>query len=74
LRMSTIQECTGKWIEETAEREAQFIQRLAVAVYPDSPQLQGLYFRESVVRGQLKPAKAGHFKTGHFEGLHLGRR
>ena len=26
------------------------------------------------VRGQLKPARAGHFKTGHFEGLHLGRR
>ena len=29
---------------------------------------------ELSVRGHLKPARAGHFKTGHFEGLHLGRR
>ena len=26
------------------------------------------------VRGHLKPARAGHFKTGHVEGLHLLRR
>ena len=28
----------------------------------------------AICQGSLKPARAGHFKTGHAEGLHLGRR
>jgi putative transposase len=43
------------------------------ALYP-KPNLSRPRPGQQTVRGQLKPARAGHFKTGHVEGLLLRRR